>query len=98
MFPVTSEVPPPNRKGGRPLRYPFDRMSAGDSFFVPLRASESRTRAKDRLRAAGNGWAKRHGKPLRFTALDATTVDDKGREIQGVRVWARALDNSADLD
>lgn len=91
MFPVTSEVPPPTRKGGgRRLKYPFDRMAPGDSFFVPTSKGASPGRAKDALRAAGNGWARRNGKPLRFTALDAVERDEKGREVAGVRVWARA--------
>lgn len=62
MFQIESGVPLPPRhsgRGGRPIKYGFDRMQVGDSIFVPEQGSDGGACVSAR------DYAKRHG--LRFS-------------------------------
>ena len=54
--------PVPVARHGRKSRYPFDRMKAGDCFYVPL----TEIKSPNVVVAAARQWAKRNSKDWKF--------------------------------
>jgi len=75
-FKVERGVPIPDRRHGAPGKYPFEKMSQGDSFLLPVENEEDVDTVRRRIAAAASLYATRNGG--KFTTR---TVDG------GIRVW-----------
>lgn len=69
-------IPPIDRKGaGRPCKYPWREMGAGDSFFIPLNEASPRNMARLAVQ-------RRHRSGEKYVTR---TVTEKG--VKGTRIW-----------
>ena len=69
------EIPQPEAPL-RKMKYPFNCLSAGDSFVFPVEEGEDRDVVQNRLRSAAANWGRDHG--VKFVT----------RRVQnGIRVW-----------
>ena len=77
MFDIEKDVPMAKGNAGRPPKYPFNKMSVGDSFFIDCFRHEQSDEAKRVRRAA---W-RRLGKGV----VSVKSVFENG--VYGVRVY-----------
>jgi hypothetical protein len=84
LIAVQKGVPIPEKKvTGRPGKYPFATMQAGDSFAIP--AGKDPRKVVMSLTNTAAAWARRHASALRF---QVRLLDEDGAQV--VRVWAIA--------
>ena len=77
-------LPRPQIRPGETL-YPWAKMSAGDSFFIPVNDADSADKIASSASNSGRHYVKKHGLPCRIAT----------RKVEGgVRVWMVA-DNGA---
>lgn len=69
-------IPPVQRNGGRPLKYPFDELTEVDSTFFVEGVSGNT------LKNAATAWSKRNKKKYKFTIRE---IEEGGKV--GVRIW-----------
>ena len=87
-FTVESEVPIPVPGRGA-LLYPWDRMKAGDSFFVEKREDKSATDTGKMVQMSGWSWLQRKGIENMSCTTRIATKDFGGERgvVKGVRIW-----------
>ena len=66
------------------LKYPFDKMIAGDSIFFPLGEEDNAQRMKNRLSQATRTYGKKQEPEQHFVIRYRLE-----NEISGVRVWRK---------
>tara|TARA_R100000935_G_scaffold58035_1_gene93636 strand:+ start:1679 stop:1936 length:258 start_codon:yes stop_codon:yes gene_type:complete len=66
------------------LKYPFDKMDAGDSIFFPLDGEDNANRMKNRLAQATRTYGKKQ-EPERHFVIRYRLEN----EVSGVRVWRK---------
>lgn len=74
MFAIQRNIPLPSRQG-RPLKYPVDKLTVGDSFFVPMSEGNPST-----VTASATKKAKALG-----IRLSIRRLEENGEA--GVRIW-----------
>jgi hypothetical protein len=75
---IEKNIQIPKSKGaGAPLKYPFNKLNIGDSFFIPFN-KDSKLNLGNSLRISAILWAKRNNPKIRFT-----TRSSNG----GIRIW-----------
>jgi len=81
-FPVNFKVQDDHPVTAKPkLKYPFDRMKVGDSFFAPGQVTARKgTAGQGAAHSAAKAYGRAHG--LKFTGK---TVVENG--VKGVRIW-----------
>lgn len=78
-FKVEKGVPIPPRFELKRL-YPFDQMSPGDSFAVPVPQGKTAKMIRQHINGNSNSWSRRHAPGARF----ATRIEDDGKTV---RIW-----------
>ena len=72
MIHIEKDVPPPERKTGRPPKYPFMKMEVGDSFTLPLAGTltnKGSDTVTQRLRSATENHTKKYGRKFMLRTL-----------------------------
>lgn len=85
---IEDGIPIPERDGpyspGRKVKYPFDKLGVGQSFFVPCRDGQNPNRLSSILSGAVNGWRLRQR--LSWQWAYRMEQREEGGRI-GVRLW-----------
>jgi hypothetical protein len=79
MFELEKNVDMPRPRGGRPEKYPFSQMEAGDSFFIPCDGD-----CAEVSRRVWDAGYRRFGPDTIGTRV---TISQSGQ--RGVRVWRK---------
>ena len=67
-----------NGKRGPDLKYPFDQMNAGDSFFIELKKGQMHLSLQSSIHSAARRWAFRNMVESKWATK---------REGNGIRIW-----------
>jgi hypothetical protein len=78
VFEIEKNIPVPERLESYPAVYPFDRMEAGDSFFVPNEGNETGVQTAYRVRNASAKFRRKHRPDWRFCTK---------AKSNGARIW-----------
>ena len=78
---IESGIPVKNAKG-RPHVYPFEKMNAGESFFVEVKEGENPKYVQTKLATLARRYSLRYSPEAKFS-----TSIEKQEEKQGVRIW-----------
>ncbi len=85
-YKIDSEVPVPTDFRSTELKYPFEEMKVGDSFFIPPRSEEETVKGLgNRVAQARQTYQKRMARreeEVRFTQRMRTEDD-----VTGYRIW-----------
>lgn len=89
MYEIKVGIPAPERKsaGRPPVKYPFDSMLVGASFFVPLEGTdhEAKKKLSDRLRTNAARFKKVSGKTT--SKFQVAEYVDPATQETSIGVW-----------
>jgi len=84
MYEVEKNVQVPDRRYSARIKYPFEKLEVGDSFFVPFSEIVA-TNPDHAMRSAARSHSKRHP-PKKFTVRHILADSEKGTS-EGYRFW-----------
>lgn len=95
MYELHVNIPAPAPKPrpaapGKPAKYPFATMEAGDSFFAPLTDFKKPEKAEEALRSRATGWSRDHKDAKVTFRVAAHKHPETGVDCIGC--WALAKD------